>query len=397
MARQVDRLNVRGLAGLAAGLHADGGGLYLRVETSGARRWTFIFRFHARRREMGLGALSDISLAVARRLAQEAREAVQMGSDPVHDRQRRRAAQKPLPFGEFADRVIDDIEPKWKNPRSAQQWRSTLTNDAKALRLKPVHQIGTEDVLAVLKPIWQTKRETARRLRGRIEFMLDAAKVEGLREGDNPARWKGHLALLLHGRKKVRHHPALPYAELPSFMQQLRLSPSISAQALDFTILTDARTCDTILSQGSEIDERRAIWEIPAERMKAGRPHRVPLSPPALAIAKARLRLMGPDGYLFPGLKRGKPLSNAAMAKMLELMGRDDVTVHGFRSTFRDWAYDCTNFPREIVEAAMAHILGDEAELAYKRSDALERRRKLMVAFADFAAARRGTVVRLAG
>ena len=405
MARNIDRLNARTVKTLGPGLHADGGGLYLRVEAAGARRWVFIVRRKDKRSEMGLGPLSDISLARARELAQEARGVAREGKDPIAERRRARAALQAVSFGELADQLVDDLESQWKNPKVPQQWRNTLKVDAASLRPKLVSQITTEDVLAVLKPIWTVKPVTASRLRGRIERVLDAAKATGKREGENPARWRGHLSLLLpRGRREKRHHAALPYDQIRSFCSKLRSlrlhgARSISTLALYFTILTAARSSEVLFAAGREIDQRQAIWTIPAERMKSGREHRVPLSASALAIAKDRIKIVG-DGYLFPGLARDlqtgerKPLSNMAMSKVLDLMGYGDYTVHGFRSTFRDWGGDRTAFAREIVEAALAHIVGDEAEQAYRRSDALERRRKLMDAWAEYCAAR-GQVVQL--
>lgn len=369
---------------LGPGFHADGGGLYLRVEASGARRWAFIFRYRGRRGEMGLGPLVDVSLAAARQAAQEARQQVREGKSPVLVRRRLRAVVEAVPFGDMADQLVGDLTPQWKNPKVAQQWRTTLTVDAAALKDKLVSEVNTEDVLAVLKPIWTVKRETAARLRGRIERVLDAARARGMREGENPARWKGHLSMLLpRVPRRRKHHAALAYDGIRQFCAKLRRSERMSALALDFAILTVARTNEVLAARGSEINLKDAVWIIPPERMKAGREHRVPLSAPALAIAKSRIESVG-DGLLFPGLKRGKSLSNMAMTKMLKRLGYGEFTVHGFRSTFRDWAGDRTDFPREIIEAAMAHLVGDEAEQAYRRSDALERRRQLMNAWADY-------------
>jgi integrase len=386
MARQVDRLNARSAVTLGEGFHADGGGLYLRVDASGARRWVFVFRFAGKRCEMGFGALADIPLAKARKLAQDARGLVKSSQNPIQARRLERAAVASVPFGDFADQLVADLSPQWKSAAATRQWATTLKVDAASMRPVMVHQVTTEHVLAVLKPIWLVKPETARRLRGRIERVLDAAKAKGMRQGDNPARWKGHLALLLPQRRKVvRHHPALPYAIISVFMRDLRRGESISALALEFTILTNARTGESIFAVPREFDLAASNWTIPGERMKSGKPHRVPLSPRALDIAKYLINAAD-GGYLFKGLKRGKPLSNMAMSKMLTLLGYDDITVHGFRSAFRDWAGDRTTFPREIIEYAMAHVVGDDAELAYWRSDALERRRKLMEAWAAYCA-----------
>lgn len=394
MARTVNRLSARTAATVGEGFHADGGGLYLRVDASGARRWVFVFRFRSKRCEMGLGPLADFPVAVAREATQEARRMVKAGKNPIDERRRERAAVKAVPFGELAAQIVTDLSPQWKNPKSAQQWLTTLTVDAAGLKAKLVSEISTDDVLAVLKPIWAKKPETAARLRGRIERVLDAAKAKGMREGDNPARWKGHLSILLPRRSGLRgHHAALHYDQVRAFFMDLRKSNSISAQALDFTILTNTRTNESNGARGAEIDLQKAIWVIPPERVKNKKEYRIPLSPPALAIARQRIE-HGGDGYLFPGLKPGKPLSNMAMSKLLKIMGYD-VTVHGFRSTFKDWASDRTNFPREIIEQAMGHIVGDAAEQAYRRSDALERRQKLLDAWASYCAAGSAQIITL--
>jgi integrase len=385
MTRKYNQLNARTVKTFGEGFHADGQGLYLRVESSGARRWVFVFFQHGRRREMGLGSLADLPLAEARQAVQDARKLVAKGICPIDARRAERAAVKAVPFGDLARQVVADLSPQWKNPKVAQQWLTTLTVDAAPLGSRLVSAIGTDDVLAVLKPIWLAKPETAARLRGRIERVLDAAKAKGMREGENPARWKGHLSILLprRARSSRRHHPSLHYDKMRAFMSVLRKSESISASALDFTVLTIARTSESLFARGGEFDLNRGIWTVPPERMKSGREHRVPLSPPALAIARTRIDLCG-DGYLFPGLRQGRPLSNMAMLKMLDLLGYGDFTVHGFRATFKSWATDRTAFPREIIEASLAHLVGDEAEQAYLRTDALERRRGLMAAWADY-------------
>lgn len=393
MGREINRLTARGLKGLAPGLHNDGGNLYLLVEEGGAQRWVFKFRFQGKRCEMGLGPVSLIPLAEAREAAHQALKLVKAGKSPIAERRRQRAAVRPVTFGDLADQVVADIAPQWKNWRSEQQWRTTLTVDAASLRPKLVSEITTDDVLAVLKPIWLAKPVTASRLRGRVERILDAARARGIREGENPARWRGHLSILLPRRLKAPgHHAALPYDQIRPFMARIRQSDSISAKALEFTILTVGRTSEALFATGAEIDLQQAVWTVSGDRMKSGRDHRVPLSDAALAIARERIDAGG-AGYLFPGLKRGRPLSNMAMCKILKLTGNGNYTVHGFRSTFRDWAGDKTAFPREIIEAAMAHVVGDEAEQAYRRSDALERRRKLMNAWAQYCEAAAAIVI----
>lgn len=398
MARHINRLSARTAATVGDGFHADGNGLYLRVEAGGNRRWVFVYFQHGRRREMGLGALTDIPLAEARQLVAQARSQVRQGISPIDARRSLRASVKAVSFGELADQVVTDREPQWKNPKVAAQWRTTLRVDAARLRSKPVDQVTTEDVLDVLKPIWLKKPETAARLRGRIELVIDVAKAKGMREGENPARWKGHLSILLPKRLKAsrKHHAALPYDQIRDFMPKLRESESISAIALDFTILTIARTSEVLLAQVPEIDLQAGVWTVPSAHMKSGREHRVPLSPPALAIARQRVEAVK-KGYLFPGLRRGQPLSNMAMLKMLALTGYGSVTVHGFRATFKSWATDCTSVPREIIEAALAHLVGDDAEQAYLRTDALERRRQLMASWATYCEGRGAKILQLVG
>lgn len=397
MARHINRLSARTAATIGPGFHADGNGLYLKVEASGARRWVFVFFQHGRRREMGLGSLVDVPLATARQTVADARRKVAQGENPIQTRKAERAAETAVRFGDLADQVVSALEPQWKNPKVAGQWRTTLRVDAKLLSRKLVNEIATEDVMAVLQPIWTKKPETAARLRGRIERVLDVAKAQGMREGENPARWKGHLSLMLARRsKKSRgHHASLHYNEAKTFMGKLRRSESISALALDFTILTIARTNESLGARGSEINVDTATWTVPADRMKSGREHRIPLSAPALAIVKARIKICG-DGLLFGGLRPGKPLANMAMLKMMDLLGYGDFTVHGFRATFKSWATDCTAFPREMIEAALAHLVGDDAEQAYLRTDALERRRQLMEAWASFCEGRAAKILMLA-
>ncbi len=396
--RTLNRLSARTLSSaLPPKLYADGGGLYLVVETTGAKRWSFIFQFGGRRKEMGLGPISDVSLAAARDRAHEARQLVKAGKNPIFEKRQLALLPEeqtggPVTFGTVADRFIENQAPSWKSKVHIQQWRRTLKVDAKRLRSLPVSEITTNDVLSVLRPIWQSKAVTASRLRGRIERVLDAAKVEGLRSGENPARWKGHLALMLPKRRKLArgHHAALPYEDVTSFMASLRKSQSISSLALEFTILTAVRTSEALCASPSEFDLENAVWTIPAERMKRELPHRVPLSPRAVELVKLMLP-RARDGHLFPGLahrrnREPRPLSNMCMLKMLDLLGYGEFTVHGFRSTFKDWASDCTLFPREVSEAALSHAIGDAVERSYRRRDALELRRKLMVAWANYCA-----------
>lgn len=398
------------------GKHADGGGLYLLVDppaidretgepTPGGKRWVFQFTWEGKRKEMGLGAVDLSPGSDTLRRARDARDAARRqlddGKNPIEERRRERAGPPVVPlFGTFAKEVVAGLA--LKNQKHRDQWERTLTDYAPNLQAKAVDAIGTQDVLAALKPRWKTTPETAERMRGRIERVLDAARAAGHIPGawENPARWKGHLALLLpRDARAVRHHPALPYGEMAAFMARLDLRKGASAAALRFTILTAARTQETRFAKWPEIDWPSKVWTVPAERMKMGRIHRVPLTQAALDELEA---LIPPgltkddtpklDAYIFPGQGKGAALSNMSMDRVLRLE-KAEATVHGFRSTFRDWAGDCTNFDRGSIEAALAHLVGDETERAYRRGDALEKRRKLMEAWAGFCAGRVGKVL----
>ena len=382
MARSISKLSAAFVSGKPPeGRHSDGGGLYLLVDAGGAKRWLFIFRFDGKQKEMGLGGVQSVRLARARELAVEARALVADGKNPI---QERRALRVVPTFGETADALVADLSPQWRNPKHKAQWAMTLTHYAEPLRARPVDQITTEEVFRVLKPLWETKPETASRLRGRMERVLDAAKVKGFRSGENPARWRGHLDHLLPRRQKLSrgHHAALPYADLPAFMAELRARKAIAARALEFTILTAARSGEVRGAHWPELDLTTRIWAVPAERMKAGREHRVPLCSRAVAILEDMKKLRVGD-YVFPGGKATKGLSDGGMERVLDRMSRP-VTVHGFRSTFRDWVSEETEHPREIAEAALAHIFGDSTERAYRRGDALEKRRRLMEDWAQY-------------
>jgi integrase len=362
------------------GRHADGGGLYLVIDKGGAKRWVFLFRWNGKLKEMGLGGLGSVKLARARELAAEARALIATGQNPIEVRRRSR----PVPtFGESADNFIASMSSKWRNPKHRAQWVMTLTVYAKPLRALPVDAIETAHVLAVLKPIWTMKPETAARLRGRIERVLDAAKALGFRTGENPAAWRGNLANLLpHVQRLSRgHHAAMPYAEVPAFLARLRERPGVAGLALEFTVVTAARTGEVLGARWNEIDPDKDLWIVPASRMKGGREHRVPLSSRAREIL-ARAAELGTsdaaDAFVFPGQRPGRALSAMAMEMMLRRMKVAGVTVHGFRSAFRDWAGEETSVPREIAEAALAHVVGDETERAYRRGDALAKRRELM-------------------
>jgi integrase len=413
MARQINRLSARKVQTLRdPGRHADGGGLYLVVDRASdsehlpAKRWVFIFRDPSKppnaqgvrpQTEMGIGPLSSISLARARELAEAARAALKEGKSPLATRNALSAAAANIPtFGELAETVIESLESGWRNEKHRAQWRSTMATYCAPIASKPVNEVSTEDVLGVLQPIWKSKNETASRVRGRIEKILDAAKAKGVRSGENPARWRGHLDHLLPKRQKLQrgHHPALPWQELPEFMTKLRQREAIASLALEFTILTAARTSEALGAKWSEIDKEAAVWIVPAPRMKPGREHRVPLSGRVVAILRD-LEKLDAGEYLFPGHRTGRPLSGMAMEMLLRRMSAGNVTVHGFRSTFRDWCGEATNFPRELAEAALAHAVGDAVERAYRRGDALEKRRALMEAWANYCEPRQGNVVAL--
>ncbi|MFG1201775.1 integrase arm-type DNA-binding domain-containing protein [Xanthobacter aminoxidans] len=407
MALKLNRLNARQVSTTTKpGRHADGSGLYLVVEPSGSKRWAFLFRWKAdpsqpgtgKLREMGLGSAISVSLAAARDAAVRVREAIALGRDPIADRKAVESRAKVPTFGEVAEAHIAAMAPAWRNPKHVDQWRMTLSVErgddgayldsgyCVALRDRAVDLIATEDVLAALTPIWSTKNETASRVRGRIEAVLDAAKAKGLRSGENPARWKGLLSLALPKRQKLQrgHHAAMPYAVVPAFVKRLRLVRGMSAYALEFAILTAARSGEVRGARWSEMDLKAKVWTVPAARMKAGREHRVPLCPRAVEILETLAQVkQEPDDLIFPGQRKGAPLSDMSLTALLRRL-KVEATVHGFRSSFRDWAGDHTTFPREVAEAALAHATGDATELAYRRGDALEKRRKLMEAWGTF-------------
>jgi integrase len=390
MGRTLNRLKAKQVETLGVGRHGDGGGLYLDRDEQGRSRWIFMWSRNGKRREMGLGSAGRdaVSLAEARDSASKAREIVRAGGDPI---EARRAAAAPAArewtFGEVADEFVRSLSPQWRNEKHRAQWSMTLRTYALPLRALPVQAVDTASVLDVLQPIWLAKPETAARLRGRVERVLDAAKARGLRKGENPARWRGHLDHLLPRRQKLSrgHHAAMAFEHVPQFMANLGKREGVGALALQFLILTAARTGEVLGAKWAEIDLRAGVWTVPASRMKAGREHRVPLSPQAVAILDKVKALRG-EGEVQPWVfPRGepKPLSNMALAMLLRRMKVDD-TVHGFRSSFRDWAGEASSFAREIAEAALAHTVGDATERAYRRGDALEKRRELMVAWATY-------------
>lgn len=374
-----------------------GTGLYLLVTKSDTRRWLFIYSRNGKRREMGLGLVDGpkaISLKRARDQARAFQQILANGGDPwTETRLAKQREAKVQTFGEFADAFISEQARGFRNAKHIAQWKMTMKVYAKRLRPLPIDKIETDDVLAVLKPIWLTKPETAKRTQGRIERILDAAKAQGLRRGENPARWRGHLDMLLARQSKLSrgHHAALPYVDVPKFMETLRAADGMSARALEFLILTAARTGEVIGALWDEIDLENALWTVPPVRMKAGREHRVPLPPRALEILDAvSLSRDMPGGFVFSGNQEGKGLSQMAMTMALRRCGRGQYTVHGFRSAFRDWAAEETSTSREIAEAALAHVVGDKTERAYRRGDALQKRRQLMEDWAAFCAPNAG-------
>ncbi|AMM84142.1 integrase arm-type DNA-binding domain-containing protein [Martelella sp. AD-3] len=367
----------------------DGDGLWLHRAKSGNRHFVFIYIRNGRRREMGLGVYGagtgQVSLADARAKAEEIRAILGRGGNPFTEMEERKAARRVTTFGECADDYIAAMEDSWRNEKHRAQWRMTLDVYAEPLHKIAVPDVATDDIVRVLKPIWKTKAETASRLRGRIEKVLDHAKARGLRDGENPARWRGHLDNILPKREKLTrgHHAAMPYKDVPAFFQRLSASNGVGARALAFTILTGSRTGEVMGALWDEFDLDEAVWTVPAIRMKAKRLHRVPLSPPSLAVLEG-MKQIRMDGFVFPGARADRPISNMTMTKALKTYGGGDFTVHGFRSSFRDWVSEETNFQSEVAEAALAHIVGDETERAYRRGDALDKRRKLMDAWAKF-------------
>jgi integrase len=376
------RLSARKVETAKPGKYSDGGNLYLVVTATGSRKWLLRFTHGGRPKEMGLGSADDVPLADARQKADAARREIGMGLNPIEER--KRGGEIPT-FGKMADDVRDSLSAGFRNNKHIAQWAMTLATYAAPLRAKPVDALTTDDVLAVLKPIWLEKAETASRLRGRIEKVLDAAKAKGHRDGENPARWRGHLDHLLPRPSKLTrgHHAAMPYEDVPAFIARLRERQATAALALEFAILTAARTGEVIGAQWSEIDLDKKLWTVPAARMKAAREQRVPLSPRAVSILEG-LATAKAGEHIFAGQQADKPLSSMAMEMMLRRMKIQDATVHGFRSSFRDWAGNESSFPREIIEAALAHVIGDKAEQAYRRGDALEKRRKLMEAWGAY-------------
>ncbi|KQR80516.1 tyrosine-type recombinase/integrase [Sphingomonas sp. Leaf343] len=397
--RTLNKLDPRTAATIkTAGRHSDGGGLYLSIDPTGRRRWVFMYTRGGKRTELGLGGGRDLTLANARKEAGTLRTILASGGDPRSAREKQERAT----FGEVADAYVEAMRPSWRSAKHAAQWAMTLTKYAAPIRPRMVETIGTRDILEVLQPLWQRTPETAERLRGRIENVLDAAKAKGLRTGENPARWRGHLDQLLPKRQRLSrgHHAALPYADVPAFIADLRRREATAARALEFTILTAARSGEALGATWGELDLEGAVWSVPAARMKAGREHRVPLAARALELLRVLDTMRNAEKAqasdpVFQSTKGGKPLSSMSMAMLLRRMGLA-VTAHGFRSAFRDWASETTGFPHEVCEMALAHTIGNKAEAAYRRGDLFNKRRGLMDAWASYCGENAGNVVRLA-
>lgn len=403
MPRQIGKLTALAVQRLKTkGLHSDGGGLYLRITPSGGKFWVSRFTQNGKAQEMGLGALHSVSLADARIRAGEVRKQLSEGINPIEARKAVRAesklaAARARTFRQCAEAYIEAHKDSWRNAKHIQQWENTLdTYVYPVLGHLPVQDVDVALVTKVLEPIWKTKTETASRIRGRIESILDWASVREYRRGENPARWRGHLESLLPARSKVQrvqHQPALPYEQIGAFMEALKAQEGTASLALAFTILTAARTSEVMGATWDEIDLKNKIWTVPANRIKGGREHRVPLSSSAMKIlnklkkeydlTKAQ-RADSDKQWVFEGRRRGKPFSNMAMLMLLKRMKQPDITVHGFRSSFRDWAAEQTHYSREVAESALAHISGDKVELAYRRGDLFEKRRELMEAWAQY-------------
>lgn len=365
------------------GIYSDGGGLYLRVRSGGSAQWFFIYKRQGKRTELGLGGYGQgtapVSLALAREKASEIREKLARGQQVEGQKDERPT------FGSLIDDVLAVKLDAAKNSKHRDQWRMTLNKHAKALHALPVADIMRDDVVNALKPIWKKTPETANRTRMRIEAVIDHAKARGLFTGDNPATWKGGLKELLPARSKLSrgHHKAVEYKAIPIVVAGLRAATGVSACATEFACLTAARSGEVRFMTFDEVDFEAALWTLPAERMKAGREHRVPLCSRAVDILKARQQV-ATGSLVFEGESEGRPISDTAMVKAIRLASGGTETLHGMRSTFRDWAGDSTSHPRDVIEAALAHMLKDKTEAAYRRSDALQKRRKLMQDWADY-------------
>ncbi len=401
------KLNAKDLQDYSTGLHGDGNGLYLQVASSGTRSWIYRYQLNGKRRDLGLGGFPAVSLANARRDRDKKRMLVKAGIDPLETKAELKALaeqrivenkRRSMTFQVCAEAYIATKGVEWKNAKHSQQWVNTLTQYAfPVIGASAVEDIENEQILKILNPIWLTKTETATRVRNRIELILDYAAALKYKSSENPARWRGNLDAILPKPSKVRivkHHKALPYVEISQFMSDLSVRDGLAARALELAILTASRTSETLNATWIEFDLEQKVWAIPASRMKMNKEHRIPLSSSVLKLLQA---LPSSSRYLFPGMKRDKPLSNMAMAMVLRSMERLDITVHGFRSTFRDWIAEQTNFPQRVAETALAHKLKDGAEAAYQRGDLIAKRRDLMEVWARYCTGSPSTVSRIYG
>lgn len=389
MAGKLNKLSGIAVKNAGPGKYEDGGGLRLVVSESGAKRWVFRFTWKGHRVEMGLGGINEVSLAEAREAAAEARKLVRAGVNPVEQRRAAGRRQGGTPtFSEAAEAFMAAKAPEWRSPVHARQWRQTIRDYCGPIAAKPIDQITPDDVLGVIGPLWLRATKTAGDLCGRIDAVWSAAQAKGHIPMDKagPASW----ALLRHHlpkRQKIaptRHHPAVAHSDMPAFFNNLRQRESVASYALQLIVLTGVRLTEALEATWDEIDVDAALWVIPARRMKAGREHRIPLSHAALAIVEGMTILRRDDRLLFPGRRFGRPVSGPALHRVMAAAGAGEYTIHGFRSTLRDWVGDETKFPREVAEAALAHAVGDTVESAYRRGDALEKRRQLMQAWADY-------------
>lgn len=372
----------------------DGDGLYLKIGKSGGASWIYRFRWNGKLSDMGLGSCSVVSLSEARELAADNRKLVRQGVNPLTARDEgKKEIPKTLTFTSCAARYIKAHRRSWRNAKHARQWVSTLKTYARPkIGTKAIIDISTQDILEVLTPIWTNKNETAKRVQGRLENILDYAAAHGYRDPVNPARWRGHLDKLLAKPsriQKVNHHPAMPYDGVADFMKAIHPYNSMSSKALQFLILTATRTSEVLNAEWKEVDFENATWCIPAERMKANREHRVPLSQQALALLTALPRIKE-NSHIFPGMKSGRPLSNMALLQFMRGLGygpsgeKGNFVPHGFRSSFRDWTGEVTSYPRDVAEMALAHTIENKVEAAYRRGDLFEKRRAMMQEWADY-------------
>jgi integrase len=387
------KLTAKKVERAAPGMHGDGDGLWLRVATPERRAWVFRYQRQGKAREMGLGPFPAVSLGAAREKAQAARRLLVDGIDPLEQRRNAAAAERAaeargVTFAHAAEAYITAHASGWRNAKHAAQWRAAIANHAApTLGEMACSAIETDHVLKALQPIWNTKPETASRLRGRIEMILSYAKIRGWRDGPNPAVWRGHLQLVLPSKRKVApvvHYAALDWREAPAFMAKLREREGMGARALEFAVLTASRSGEVRGARWDEIDLDGAVWTIPAARMKTGQPHRIPLPAPAVAVLKEMARLKDGSGQVFLGLKRGVPMSDMTLTAVLRRIGRGDLTAHGFRSTFRDWAAETTHHPNHVVEQALAHTISNAVEAAYRRGDLFKKRVLLMDEWAAY-------------